>query len=103
MLVTQLCLTLWNPKDCRYTLSIYMHTYVYSNVLTFKYISLLAPLSMKFSRQEYQRGLPFPSPGDLPNPGIEPGSPALQAGYLPTEPPGKPIHTLVYYFKVYFT
>ena len=38
-----------------------------------------APLSMGFSRQEYWSGLPFPSPGDLPNPGIEPGSPALQA------------------------
>ena len=40
-----------------------------------------APLSMKFSRQEYWSGLPCPSPGDLPNPGIEPGSPALQADY----------------------
>ena len=38
-----------------------------------------APLSMDFSRQEYWSGLPFPSPGDLPNPGIEPRSPALQA------------------------
>ena len=44
-----------------------------------------APLSMGFSRQEYWSGLPFPSPGDLPNPGIEPRSPALQADYLPTE------------------
>ena len=44
-----------------------------------------APLSMGFSRQEYWSGLPFPSPGDLPNPGIEPGSPALQADDLPTE------------------
>ena len=49
-----------------------------------------APLSMGFSRQEYWSGLPFPSPGDLPNPGIEPGSPALQADSLPTEPLGKP-------------
>ena len=40
---------------------------------------------MGFSRQEYWNGLPFPSPGDLPNPGIEPGSPALQADSLPTE------------------
>ena len=40
-------------------------------------------------RQEYWSGLPFPSPGDLPNPGIEPGSPALQADALPSEPPGK--------------
>ena len=44
-----------------------------------------APLSMGFSRQEYWSGLPFPSPGDLPNPGTEPGSPALQADDLPTE------------------
>ena len=46
--------------------------------------------SMGFSRQEYWSVLPFPSPGDLPNPGIEPGSPALQADALPSEPPGKP-------------
>ena len=43
------------------------------------------PLSMGFSRQEYWSGLPFPSPGDLPNPGIEPRSPALQADALSTE------------------
>ena len=46
-----------------------------------------APLSIEFSRQEYWSGLPFPFPRDLPNPGIEPGSPALQADSLPTEPP----------------
>ena len=45
--------------------------------------------SMEFSRQEYWSGLPFPFPGDLPNPGIEPGSPSLQADTLPYEPPGK--------------
>ena len=44
--------------------------------------------SMEFSRQEYWSGLPFPSPGDLPNPGIEPGSPALQVDALPSELPG---------------
>ena len=49
-----------------------------------------APLSMGFSRQEYQSGLPCPSPGDLPNPGIELRSPTLQADSLPSEPPGKP-------------
>ena len=49
------------------------------------------PLSMGFSRQEYWNGLPLPSPGDLPDPGIEPGSPALQADSLPFEPPGKPL------------
>ena len=46
---------------------------------------------MGFSRQEYWSGLPFPSPGNLPHPGIKPGSPALQWDPLPTEPPGKPI------------
>ena len=45
---------------------------------------------MRFSRQEYWSGLPFPSPEDLPDPGIEPGFPALQADALPSEPPGKP-------------
>ena len=60
-----------------------------------------APLSMEFSRQEYWSGLPFPSPGDLPDPGMEPGSPTwqadpsrprdgAQADALPPEPAGKP-------------
>ena len=51
-----------------------------------------APLSMEFSKQEYWSGLPFPSPGDLPNPGTEPespGSPALAGGFSTTAPPGK--------------
>ena len=47
-----------------------------------------APPSMEFSGQEYWSGLPFPSPGDLLDPGIEPGSPALQADALLSEPPG---------------
>ena len=46
---------------------------------------------MEFSRQEYWSGLPFPSPGDLPNPGTESGSPALQADSSLSEPPGKPL------------
>ena len=49
-----------------------------------------APLSLRFSRQEYWSGLPFPSPGDLLNPGIEPRSPALQEDSLPFELPRKP-------------
>ena len=49
--------------------------------------------SMEFSRQEYWSGLPFPSPGDLPDPGIEPWSPALQADSLPTELQGSPTYT----------
>ena len=48
-----------------------------------------ASLSMGFFRQEYWSGLPFPSPGDLPDPGIKPKSPALKADTLPSEPPGK--------------
>ena len=51
-------------------------------------VALQAPPSMGFSRQEYWNGLPFPSPGDLPDPGIEPRSPALQADALTSEPPG---------------
>ena len=53
---------------------------------------------MGFSRQEYWNGLPCPSAGDLPDPGIEPGSPTLQAESLPSEPPGKP--SLSYIFLV---
>ena len=50
-----------------------------------------ASLSMEFSRQEYWSGLPFPSPGDLPDPGMEPRSPTLKEDYLPSEPTGKAI------------
>ena len=53
-------------------------------------VAYQAPPSMEFSRQEYWSVLPFPSPGDLPGPGIEPGSPALQADALPSKPSGKP-------------
>ena len=48
-----------------------------------------APLSLKFSRQEYWSRFPFPTPGDLPEPGIEPASPALAVRFFATEPPGK--------------
>jgi len=54
-------------------------------------VAYQAPPSMGFSRQECWSGLPFPSPGDLPDPGIESGSPALRADALLSEPPGKPI------------
>ena len=54
-------------------------------------VACQAPQSMGFFKQGYWSGLPFPSPGDLPNPGIEPGSPTLQADSLPSEPPGKPL------------
>ena len=67
-LVAQLCLTLCDPTDC----------------------SLPAPLSLAFSKQEYWSGLPFLSPGDLPDTGIEPGSLTLLANSLLSKPPGKP-------------
>ena len=69
LLVIQLCPTLCNPMDC---------------------IAHQAPLSMEFSKQEYWSRLPFPSPEDLPDPGIKPLSPKLQADSLPTEPLEKP-------------
>ena len=68
MRVAQLCLTLVTPRT----------------------VACQAPLSMEFFRQEYWSGLPFPPPGNLPDPGIEHIPPALQAGSLPSEPPGKP-------------
>ena len=57
-----------------------------------------APLCMGFFRQEYWSGLPFPSPGDLPNPGIELRSLALHVDYLPSEPPGKLDTDIYIYF-----
>ena len=60
-------------------------------------IAYQAPQSMGFSRQEYWSGLPFLSPEDLPNLGIEPGSPALHIDTLPSEPPGKPNPKLLIY------
>ena len=65
-------------------------TSVMSNSATVWTVAHQTPLSMRFSRQEYWSGLPFPPPGDLPNLGFKPVSPALQADSLPTEPPGKP-------------
>ena len=70
--VAQSCPTLCDPVDC----------------------SPQGSSPMGFSRQEYWSGLPFPSPGDLPDPGIEPRSPALQADTLPSEPQGKPWKTV---------
>ena len=63
------------------------HVWLFATPCTVAYKT---PLSMEFSRQEYWSGLPFPSPGELPSPGAEPGSPTLQADALLCEPPGKP-------------
>ena len=79
--VTHLCPTLCDPID---------------------YIACQAPLSMEFSTQEYWSGLPFPSPGDLPNPGIEPWSPSLQADSLLSEPSEKTINILVVNFSLFY-
>ena len=68
---------------------------VVSNSATPWTITGQIPLSMEFSRQEYWSGLPFPSPEDLSNPGIEPGSPELQADSLLSAPPGKPLKLYV--------
>ena len=64
-------------------------------------------MSMGFPRQEYWSGLPFPSPGDLPDPGIKPMSPALAGGFFTTEPPGKPeeysiVHTHIHTYHIFF-
>ena len=62
-------------------------------------VACQAPLSMGFSRQEHWRGLPFPPPGDLPSPEIEPRSPALQADSLPTELQGQP-SSAIHQYKI---
>ena len=66
------------------------HTVAKSDYIISCTTACQAPLSMEFSRQEYWSEWPFPSPGDHPDPGIKPGSLALQADSLPSEPPGKP-------------
>ena len=71
------------------------HTLVSDSVATWT-VAHQASLSMEFSRQEYWSVLPFPSPGDLPDRGSKPGSPALQADALPSEPPGKLLFSKVY-------
>ena len=57
---------------------------------------------MGFFRQGYGSGLPFPSPGDLPNPGIDPGFPTLQADSLPSKPPGKPLLRIVSLLNTFY-
>ena len=67
---------------CACMLTLFSHVQLFATLWTVAY---QAPQSMELSRQEYWSGLPLPSPGDLPNPGIEPWSPALQADGLPTK------------------
>ena len=70
--------------------------------MTLSTVACQVPLSMEFSRQEFWSGLPFPSPGDLPNPGIKPRSPALQTDSLQSEPPRVLILKLTLTVKVLF-
>ena len=74
-----------------------------SDSVTFWTVPHQDPLSMEFSRQEYWSGLPFPSPGDLPDPGIQPRSPTSQVDSLPFEPSGKPPHNSIYLSSVQFS
>ena len=67
--------------------SSFSHVWLFATLWTVAHQALL---SVRFSRQEYGSGLPFPSPGDLPDPAIEPRSPTLQVDSLPSEPLGKP-------------
>ena len=82
----QSCLTLWGHFVTPWT------------------VAHQAPLSMEFPKQEYWSGLPFPPPGNLPDPGIKPVSPALAGRFFTTEPPGKPnsrlacLYLVVYHF-----
>ena len=73
-----------------------MHAQLQSHVhlfVTLCMVACQAPLSVGFPQQVYWSGLPFPSPEAIPDPGIEPASPALTDGFFTTEPPGKPIHS----------
>ena len=107
--VAQSCPTLRNPMDCSLpgssvhrifqarvleqsaiAFSDFLYSFLYFTFATIILWLFQAPPSKGFSRQKYWSGLPFPSPEDLPNPRIEPGSPAFQADALTSEPPGKP-------------
>ena len=89
------CRTKWNKSDRER--QIYETTYKKWKWKSLSHVRLfVTPWTiqpMEFSRPEYWNGHPFPSPGDLPNPGIKPRSPALQADSLPAEPPQKPKNT----------
>ena len=74
----------------------YLYNIIYCVFVTWSCLTLCDPTDPSVYRQEYWSGLPFPSPENLPNPGIKPGSPALLVGCLPSEPPGKP-YTIIYY------
>ena len=83
---------------------IYTHVCVHAQLLQLCLTLCHAPLSMGFSRQEYWSGFPCIPPGDLPNPGIKPGSPALQVDSLPLSHEGDPhIHISIFFFLRFFS
>ena len=82
-------------KHIKSVSEVYVHAQSISHVWLFaapRTVAHQAPLSLGFPRQEYWSGLPVPSPGDLPDPGMESGTPALAGGFFITEPPGKPLN-----------
>ena len=81
------CIPIYCGINMKVKVKLLSHVQLFATPWT---VALQAPPSMGFSRKEYWSGLPFPSPGDLPDPGIEPRSPTLQADALTSEPPGKP-------------
>ena len=78
------------PKGAGAALLLLLSLSVMSTLATPWTVAQQAPLPMEFFRQEYWSGLPFPSPGDLPDSGTESASPALSGRFFTTEPPGKP-------------
>ena len=96
--MTALCMTekaITNRIPIKCNLLLILYLFLFSNQVVFGcfatqwFVAYQAPLSTGFPRQEYWSGLPFPSPGDLPHPGIKPEYPVLGAGFFATEPPGK--------------
>ena len=83
-----------SKKTYNFHLTIHVTIYSVQGIVAYQ-----APPSMGLSRQKYWSGLPFPSPGDLPNPGIEPGSPTLAGKFFTTGPPGKP-HTFLDFLPI---
>ena len=84
-------------KEYVNNLRVCLVTHLYPTLCDPWTVACQAPLSMGFSRQEYWSGLPFPLPGDLPNPGIKPRSPALQGNSLPPELPSKLRRLIIWY------
>ena len=93
---TRISRPLWHEAVVEKTHAcVFSHVQLYATLWT---VAHQAPLSMGFSRQEYRNGLPFPPPGDLPDPGIETASLAstpLAGGFFTTGPPGKPMNELL--------